>query len=305
MARGKQLQYQDRWTFAAWNAGFDWANGTPAAATSFLKTQKITVDVEDIPVKAWRALGWMALTEAQRIDDATGGGPGLGDQPDIAAIFSKLNTLTAQVQRLEGRVVVLEKEKEEVHKSLEFSHQKTLDLETALGDSNRRVTQLTHNLIRLQETADPEAEDRRRTLVVTGLAPGGAGGDAREQVDTLLGTHLQLELGLEVESVTQVYPGKKGGDGEQARPDRVLVRFKSRTTAQLVRGAATRLRQENVRRKTAGELTIGIDWELSNDERRCRSALYQQFKKARGEGKRCHWEGGKLYVEGHEVLPSA
>jgi hypothetical protein len=302
-------QYQDLWTLTAWNAGFDWANGTPAAATSFLETQKVTIDTEDMPVKAWKALGWVALTEAQRIDDATGGDPGLGAQPDIAAILSKLNTklntVTAQLQRLQGRVVTLETEKEEVRKSLEFSHQQNLDLKTAMGDNTRLITKLTQDIIRLQGTADPEAEDRRRTLVVTGLAPGGTGGEAREQVDKLLGTHLQLELGLEVESVTQVYPGKQGGDGEQARPDRTLVRFKSRSTAQLVRGAATRLRQENVRRKTAGELTIGIDFELSNDERRCRSALYQQFKKARGEGKRCVWEGGKLFVDGREVLPSA
>jgi len=265
-----------------------------------------------MPVKAWKALGWEALTEAQRIDNATGGDPGLGDQPDIAAVLRKFDTITAQVRRLEGRVVAVEKEnveirkeKEEVRKSLEFSHQQNLDLKTALGDNTRLITKLTHDIIRLQGTADPAEEERRRTLVVTGLAPGGTGGEAREQVDTLLGTHLQLELGLAVESVTQVYPGKQGGDGEQARPDRTLVRFKSRSTAQLVRGAATRLRQENFRRKTAGELTIGIDFELSNDERRCRSALYHQFKKARGEGKRCVWEGGKLFVEGREVLPSA
>jgi hypothetical protein len=300
-----KAQYQDRWTFTAWNAGFDWANGTPAAAASFLETQKVTVDFEDMPVKALRALGWEALTEAQRIDDVTGGSPGLGDQPDIADIVSKLNTVIAHNQRLEGRMGVVEKQNEELAKSLEFSHQQTLDLKTALGDSTRLITKLNHDLIKLQATADPQEEDRRRTLVVTGLAPGGTGGEAREQVDTLLSTHLQLDLGLEVESVTQAYPGKQGGDGEQARPDRVLVRFKSRSTAQLVRGAATRLKQENVRRKTAGELTIGIDWELSNDERRCRSALYQQFKKARGEGKRCLWEGGKLFVEGREVLPSA
>jgi len=305
-------QYQDRWTFTAWNAGFDWANGTPAAAASFLETQKVTVDTEDMPVKAWKALGWAALTEAQRIDDATGGDPGLGAQPDIAAVLNKIDTITAQVRRLEGRVVAVEKEnveirkeKEEVRKSLEFYHQQNLDLKSALGVSNHQIEQLKHALIRLQGAAEPEAEDRRRTLVVTGLASGGAGGETREQVDTLLATHLQLELGLEVESVLQVYPGKQGGDGEQPRPDRVLVRFKSRSTAQLVRGAAPRLRQENIRRKTAGEFPIGIDWELSLDERRCRGALYQQFKKAREEGKRCHWVGGKLFVEGREVLPSA
>jgi hypothetical protein len=298
-------QYQDVWTFTAWNAAFDWANGTPAAAALFLETQKVTVDIEDMPVKALRALGWEALTEAQRIDDATGGAPGLGDQPDIAAILSTVNTFKAHVQKLEGRMGVVEKQNEEFAKSLEFSHQKTLDLQTALDDRNRLITKLTHDIIRFHATADPAEEERRRTLVVTGLAPGGTGGEAREQVDTLLGTHLQLELGLEVESVTQVYPGKQGGDGEQPRPDRVLVRFKSRSTAQLVRGAAPRLRQENIRRKTAGEFPIGIDWELSLDERRCRGALSQQFKKAREEGKRCHWVGGKLFVEGREVLPSA
>jgi hypothetical protein len=279
------------------------ANGTVAAAASFLDTHKVPGDFGKVPVRALRGMGFLSLLEAKRVDESPGGGPGLSDNTDIQAILHHINTLTATVHSMKGRVAALEKEKEEVRQSVEFSHQEVCDLKTALANSIRRVTQLSHELIRLQSTTDPDMEERRRTLVVTGLASGGARGEPMAQVKTLLGTPLQLEPELEVESVLQVSRGKQGGDGDQPRPDRVLILFKTRSAAQLVRGAAPRLRQENVRRKTAGEIPIGIDWELSPEERRCRGALFTQFKQARGEGKRCQWEGGKLFVEGREVLP--
>ena len=48
---------------------------------------------------------------------------------------------------------------------------------------------------------------------------------------------------------------------------------------------------------------IGIDWELSAEERRGRAAVYSDFKAARDAGKRCRWKGGQLLVDGVVVAP--
>ncbi len=58
------------------------------------------------------------------------------------------------------------------------------------------------------------------------------------------------------------------------------------------RTAGPRLREENARRLTAGECTIGIDYELSEEERKDRAALNSAFRSGKAAGKRCHWKGG-------------
>jgi hypothetical protein len=67
--------------------------------------------------------------------------------------------------------------------------------------------------------------------------------------------------------------------------------------ADTVRTAGPRLREENARRLTAEECTIGIDYELSEEERKDRAALNSAFRNAKAAGKRCHWKGGELFVD--------
>ncbi len=166
------------------------------------------------------------------------------------------------------------------------------------------IAKLEHEVIRLQATRTPEQEERSRTLVINGLV-GVAGqeeGDPRQQVLDLCKTHLRLPP-QEVEDATRVLSAKPRGqgDGNRGRPDRVVVRFKTRAMAETVRRAAPRLREENQRRKAHEEFPIGIDFELSGEDRKNLAALNPAFRAAKDAGKRCQWNRGELFVDGLSV----
>ena len=219
----------------------------------------------------------------------------------LKPIEKRVAMLEGEVSELKGEVSELKQGKQELVRSLDFAHAAYDKLKE---ECERRLAEMQHTIIRLQSNADPEEEQRRRTLVITGLAPVAeqAKEDPRQQVAELFQTQLQLDP-QEVESTSRVFSGKPGGQGDRARPDRVVIRLKSRTMAEAVRAAGPRLKEENLRRKARDHFTVGIDWELSAEERRGRAAVYSDFKAARDAGKRCRWKGGQLLVDGVVVAP--
>jgi hypothetical protein len=67
-----------KWTLDDWNAAFDWGNRTSKDAEAFLADEGISlsVDLTDIPVEAFRCVGFAYLYEAGRIFGANEGGAG-------------------------------------------------------------------------------------------------------------------------------------------------------------------------------------------------------------------------------------
>ena len=228
------------------------------------------------------------------------------DVPDTTAAMQALfaaymKPFEKTIESLKSEVATLTQQNGELVKSLDFAH---AALDKLKEECERRFSETKHTIIQLQSTADPAEEQRRRTLVITGLAPTTeqAKEDSRQQIAELLTTQLQFDP-QEVESTSRVFSGKPGGQGDRAWPDRVVVRLKSRTVAEAVRAAGPRLKEENLRRKANGHFTVGIDWELSAEERQGRAAVYNDFKTAREAGKRCRWKGGQLFIDGVVVAP--
>lgn len=211
--------------------------------------------------------------------------------------------IAAQLKVRDDRIIALEKRNKELEKSIDFEHDKREDLEATVKAQQGRITELEQNIIRLQATPTPAQEERSRTLVINGLVGvAGQEGDPGQQVLHLCKTHLRLPP-PEVEDATRVFTAKPRGqgDGDRGRPDRVVVRFKTRAMAEAVWSAARRLKEENQRRKAHGEFTIGIDYELTEDERKARTALNSVFRAAKDAGKRCQWKRGELFVDGLPV----
>ncbi len=67
--------------------------------------------------------------------------------------------------------------------------------------------------------------------------------------------------------------------------------------------AARSLKGYNAAAKESGRRPIGLDRNLSFEERQYRSSLRSNFKAARAEGKKAYWSGHRLFINGADVFP--
>jgi hypothetical protein len=102
-----------KWTLDDWNAAFDWGNRTSKDAEAFLADEGITLnaDLADVPVEAFRCVGFTYLYEAGRVTGANEGGAGrerLENQDYLGPGPTGLDRLTDF--ELNGRAAAMETE---------------------------------------------------------------------------------------------------------------------------------------------------------------------------------------------------
>ena len=136
------------------------------------------------------------------------------------------------------------------------------------------------------------------------LVPGEAE-TAADAVKSLLTDHLKLPQTLtqDIQDVIPITVTREAKEREKPRSPKVIVNFNTPAIVNTILRNASRLKEENGRRKAANEFTIGIERQLTKEERIRRNALWGQFKEARSAGKAAHWRGARLFIEGGEVLP--
>ena len=106
------------------------------------------------------------------------------------------------------------------------------------------------------------------------------------RVKAIFEKEMVLEEKVEVKEVQRL----GSADGAK-KPRKVLVTLKNAQQVIVVLRAARTLRDRNIKAKEAGELPIGLDRNLSVEERKYRSSIWGNFKAAKEAGDKAWWRG--------------
>jgi len=285
-------QRTETWDCAAWMSLDIW-KVQPMFVKSFIAMNGIPWD------KEWNTLSsanlqwvtWGCLYRQGRTADTHK--PTTIPSPDLSAIRQDPNipTLIAAFQALQAKVDDNITQQQELRRSLEFTQGRQDELINQLRQSKRQPAHM--------HTESPSC-----AVVVTGLSPGEAE-TAADAVKTLITDTLRLPENITqaIQEVLPVTATREVKEGEQPRPSKIIIRFATPSTINTILRVASRLKEENCRRKAAGEFTIGIDRELTGEDRKRRNALWPQFRDAKAAGKAAFWRGPRLFIDGDEVSP--
>ena len=280
------------WDLASWMNHEIWQE-PPSLVQCFLRQEAIWEDNwASLNSVNLRRVSWGWLTEHQdRITPPPK--PTTIPSPNLPTVQQDPNipTLIAEFQAQQAKVNASITQQQELRRSLEFTQGRQDELINQLQETKRTP-------------ARAHTEAASSALVITGLVPGEAE-TAADAVKSLLTDHLKLPQTLtqDIQDVIPITVTREAKEGEKPRSPKVIVNFNTPAIVNTILRNASRLKEENGRRKAANEFTIGIERQLTKEERIRRNALWGQFKEARSAGKAAHWRGARLFIEGGEVLP--
>jgi hypothetical protein len=94
-------QYVHIWTFDAWKRAFDWDQGHPDEAATFLRFHGLEGNFGNLTAKALWSVGFTALYANKRIEP--------GRKQDMTATLNSMNGLTRKINLLNERLSNLER----------------------------------------------------------------------------------------------------------------------------------------------------------------------------------------------------
>ena len=160
------------------------------------------------------------------------------------------------------------------------------NIPTLIAEFQALIAELINQLQETKRTpARAHTEAASCAVVVTGLSPGEAE-TATDAVKTLITDTLRLPENITqgIQEVLPVAATREVKEGEQLRPSKIIIRFATPSTINPFLRVASRLKEENCRRKAAREFVIGIDREQTGEDRNRRNALWPQFRCAKTAG---------------------
>jgi len=283
--------HRETWDRTTWGNLRCWNDSV--AAMCFLSIQGIwKKEWGNLTPAQLKEISWGSLTfdprHKHRIAEPPAPVPPQPQQP--SADTSSIHGISANLTALQARFDI---QFRELQRSIEYTQAQQDDLLRKFDAARTPVP---------TQTREPEAAPT--AVVITGLATAEAD-TAADTVRALFTSKLQLPESLTqtIQDVTSISNSREPKEGEKPRPQKIIVRFTTPASVHIVLRSAPRLKEENCRRKESGESPIGIDRELSKEERRRRNALWGHFRDAKIAGKSAYWRGARLFVDGGEIPP--
>lgn len=152
-----------------------------------------------------------------------------------------------------------------------------------------------------QRAAKPADAADQDFIVVAGMPEDAQ--DVQQHVQLFFKEHMEIDMDVQIVQISRIGSAKK--DDAQPQMRKLLVQLGEVGQTRAVLKAAISLKSYNAAAKDSGRRPIGLDRNLSFEERQYRSSLWSTFKAAKAEGKKSYWSDHRLFIDGEEVYPEA
>lgn len=218
------------------------------------------------------------------------------------------DSASAPVARIEAKLdaVLTEFHKQsktisDLRESLEYTQEEVDGLQKTVKQMQKQLGDLAGQLSAHKAAKPADAVDQD-SIVMAGLAEDTP--DVEQQVQSIFKEHMEIEMDVQIVKVSRI-GSVRSDDAQPQMPRKLLIQLGEVKQARAVLKAASTLKAYNAAAKESGRRPIGLDRNLSFEERLYRSSLWSNFKAAREEGKKTYWSGHRLFINGAEVFPVA
>ncbi len=210
----------------------------------------------------------------------------------VARMEAKLEAFMTEMRQQQHTI-------SDLRTSLEYTQGVVDTLETTVRQLQKQLGEVSGELQAHRATKPADAADQD-SIVLAGLPE--TTPDVEKHVQSIFQEHMQIDSDVKIVQVSRI--GAERSDSAQM-PRKLLVKVGDAKQARAVLKAARTLKAYNADAKASGRRPIGLDRNLSFEERQYRSSLWSFFKAAKAEGKKTWWSGHRLFIDGAEVFPTA
>ena len=211
----------------------------------------------------------------------------------VARMEAKLDDILSEFRQQKHTI-------SELRASLEYTQEEVDSLQKTVKQLQKQMGDVTGQLS-AQRAAKPADAVDQDSIVLAGLAEDTP--DVEQEVQSIFKEHMEIEMDVQIVAVSRIGSVRKD-DAQPQMPRKLLIQLGEVRQARAVLKAARSLKGYNTAAKESGRRPIGLDRNLSFEERQYRSSLWSNFKAARAEGKKAYWSGHRLFINGAEVFPA-
>ena len=185
--------------------------------------------------------------------------------------------------------------------SLEYTQGEVDSLQKTVKHLQKQMGEITGQMS-AQRAAKPADAADQDSIVVAGVPEDTP--DVDQHVQSIFKEHMEIDMDVQIVQVSRIGSVRKDG-AQPEMPRKLLIQLGEVRQARAVLKAARSLKAYNAAAKESGRRPIGLDHNLSFEERQYRSSLWSTFKAAKAKGKKSYWSGHRLFINGEEVFPEA